>query len=563
MSWFGPPNIEKLKAKGDISGLVKALNYKKDATVRKSAVIALGETGSSQALEPLIATLKDVNSDVRESAVIILAKIGAPAVEPLVAALRDCDGDMRQAVTKALAEIRAAAIVALRDNDEVERKRASEILDKTGWQPGEDEVGAYYWIAKQAWDRCVVLGAPAVEPLADTLNGDSKVDRRRIVDALAKIGDKRAIDALLVLLQQGAYSVDAYGAVDALRTLEWKPDQSEAAAVYWFQLGEIDKCIEIGEPATTLLIDVLNKITSGGHRMNAVIGLGKIGSARALEALLSFAFREESAEACKAIEILGDSENSQVAEILNQGLFQFYSHLATSSVAPGAHVVLPERIAALVSALGKLRYTKSFDIWIQLLKLLDDKSVSWIDGKVDDLCVTICNELVELRDPRTVESLLPLIDPGLARFGGISVGFRRGIQIIDAVATIGDRRAVEPLLRAMNYALKAFHSGVYHGYLLSPFITKSAWALVKMGNTTAVDQLIDVLGEELDVLSGPNEMSYHADKKAAAQSALKEITDQDFSLVRVVDSHEYTKWKQWWEKAKELPPYTSEGGTMG
>ena len=41
MPLFGPPNVEKMEAKGDVEGLIKALEYRKDATVRKSAARAL------------------------------------------------------------------------------------------------------------------------------------------------------------------------------------------------------------------------------------------------------------------------------------------------------------------------------------------------------------------------------------------------------------------------------------------------------------------------------------------------------------------------------------------
>ena len=40
---LGPPNIEKLKAKHDMQGLIKTLDYQKDAVVRKSAAEALGQ----------------------------------------------------------------------------------------------------------------------------------------------------------------------------------------------------------------------------------------------------------------------------------------------------------------------------------------------------------------------------------------------------------------------------------------------------------------------------------------------------------------------------------------
>jgi len=60
------PNIAKLKSKGDIDGLIKALSYGnkyEHVGIRSDAAIALGEIGNPQAVEPLIAALK-ANGDI-------------------------------------------------------------------------------------------------------------------------------------------------------------------------------------------------------------------------------------------------------------------------------------------------------------------------------------------------------------------------------------------------------------------------------------------------------------------------------------------------------------------
>ncbi len=41
MGLFGPPNVEKLKEKRDMNGLIKALSYEKDAYIRLKAAKAL------------------------------------------------------------------------------------------------------------------------------------------------------------------------------------------------------------------------------------------------------------------------------------------------------------------------------------------------------------------------------------------------------------------------------------------------------------------------------------------------------------------------------------------
>ena len=68
MPLFGPPNVKKLIAKGNVKGLIKALGYDKDRIVRVNAVEALGKIGDTRAVEPLIAALKDKDKDVRIAA---------------------------------------------------------------------------------------------------------------------------------------------------------------------------------------------------------------------------------------------------------------------------------------------------------------------------------------------------------------------------------------------------------------------------------------------------------------------------------------------------------------
>jgi len=104
MPLFGPPNVQKLKEKHNIEGLLKALGYEKNRDVREAAAKALGEIGDAQAVEPLIATLKNAEmsyegKDLVCSIAEALGKIGdARAVEPLIAVLKNDEvaGHVRQ-----------------------------------------------------------------------------------------------------------------------------------------------------------------------------------------------------------------------------------------------------------------------------------------------------------------------------------------------------------------------------------------------------------------------------------------------------------------------------------
>ena len=73
---FGTPNVETMRQKQDVKGLIKALGYKKESDVRIDAASALGEIREPRAVKPLIKALNDADSDVRSNAADALGRIG-------------------------------------------------------------------------------------------------------------------------------------------------------------------------------------------------------------------------------------------------------------------------------------------------------------------------------------------------------------------------------------------------------------------------------------------------------------------------------------------------------
>ena len=173
---FGPPNVEKLKAKGHVQGLIKALSYEKDWKVRKAAAEALGQIGDNRATEPLVAALKDRDADVRRRAARALEQIGdARAVEPLVATLKDPLYFVRE--------------------------KAAEALESLGWQPGDDTQRTLRAIARREWKELVGLGAVAVEPLVAALKDYNRDIQQAAAEALGEIKDARAVEPLAAALK--------------------------------------------------------------------------------------------------------------------------------------------------------------------------------------------------------------------------------------------------------------------------------------------------------------------------------------------------------------------------
>jgi hypothetical protein len=68
MPLFGRPNVARLQAMQDVNGLIQALGYKKDPSVRRAAAKALGNAGGARVVESLVGALRDPDPNVREAA---------------------------------------------------------------------------------------------------------------------------------------------------------------------------------------------------------------------------------------------------------------------------------------------------------------------------------------------------------------------------------------------------------------------------------------------------------------------------------------------------------------
>jgi HEAT repeat protein len=117
MPLFGPPNIEKLKARRKTGRLSAALQYedgdpREQARIRAQAARALGEIGEPETVQPLLGALDDESGLVRCSAARALGAIGDDrAAEPLITALQDRDGAVRREAVRALGRIGSSQAV--------------------------------------------------------------------------------------------------------------------------------------------------------------------------------------------------------------------------------------------------------------------------------------------------------------------------------------------------------------------------------------------------------------------------------------------------------------------
>ena len=334
---FGHPDVVKLEAKRNVEGLIKALGYHHDRgrLVRVDAAKALGKIGDTRAVEPLIATLKkeSIGHNVRVAAAEALGKIGdARAMEPLIAILKENESIyIREAAADALGKFGDARavepLVAILKQEKYWpiRQAAAEALDALGWKPGEDAVGAAYWILKKEWDECVPLGSVAVEPLiaalqyweerayassatlqmagpfsTDSYNESLMVsmqDNRscvcRAAEALGQIGDSRAVVPLIK-----TFNAD-----------KW-PDVRTATVL---ALGKVG-----GASTVEMLITVLESGLSDDVREAAAEALGKIGDARAVEPLTAIQNDRNPVVRARAVEALSRIGGLQTKKALLQ-----------------------------------------------------------------------------------------------------------------------------------------------------------------------------------------------------------------------------------------------------
>jgi HEAT repeat protein len=331
MELFGPPNIEKLKAKQNVEGIIKALSNKKLADVRWQAANALGQLRDKRAVEPLIETLNDHNEYVRKCTAEALGRIGSEratetliealkdkdvdvrvaaanalgqigderATEPLIAALKDQDGNLRLSAADALGQIgddRAIQplIDLLNDQNHSARESAANNLEKLGWQADGGQTEAIKWIAKQQWNMCVEIGVPAVEPLIEVLKDKNPGVRKSVVDALGQIADSSVVEPLISAFRDKSRTVRR-SAVDALALIS--KDLT------------VDALIEALKSNDELV------------RRNAVYTLGKIGDDRAMEPLfetLKDNRKEVKAEAASEIARLGIRSDKICVELVKK-----------------------------------------------------------------------------------------------------------------------------------------------------------------------------------------------------------------------------------------------------
>jgi len=325
------PNVERLRAKRDVKGLIRALGYGRDKYVQERAAEALGEIGDARAVEPLIAALKDRDWFVEYA----LAKIGKPAVEPLIVALKDEDKDVRLIAIGALEKIGDARAVeplaaALEDKDDHVRWKAMWVLGKMGDARAvepliaalEDKDYHVRWTAAEFLGN--IGDARAVEPLIAALEDENNVVRLRAISALEKTGDARAVVPLIAALEDENKDV-RQTAAEALAKIGKPAVEPLAVALKDedkdVRLRAISTLEKIGDTRAVEPLIAALEDDDKDVRRTAISVLGKMGDARAVEPLIAtLEDKDVRLEAILALEKIGDARAVEpLAAVLKDG----------------------------------------------------------------------------------------------------------------------------------------------------------------------------------------------------------------------------------------------------
>lgn len=215
---FGRPDVEKLKVKGDVEGLIDALNFKKDSTIRSEAALALGDIFDGRVVVALGEALNDGDARVRLDAVHALGRVKDPrSFDVLSAALNDPDPAIRALAQKMLishvhslkVEPDVEGLVKAAYNvDDYIRLNAVSALGEVGDERASGVLVAiclhdvYYPVRFEAAEALKRTGDKrAVGLLADALKDKDPEVRLHAAEALGKVGDRRAMGALSAALE--------------------------------------------------------------------------------------------------------------------------------------------------------------------------------------------------------------------------------------------------------------------------------------------------------------------------------------------------------------------------
>lgn len=298
MPLLGPPNVEKLKAKRNVKGLIRALTHE-DAAIRLDAAKALGELGDPRAVDPLVALIvSETYSSVQRAAAIALGALESEEAVPKLMAGLPPTPTLTLKTIDLLAHVGGGyAVNTLTEelkNDYLDRETRVAILHALGLigSPKAIDVllaemgGAEYDAALEA---AAMMGESVIFPLVTVLNTGNSRQKRAAVRVLSRLNSVNTFLPLVKALQDEDASVRETVA----EALEWSKD---VRAVRTLLVGLKDPEPSVRKKAARALgrqgsplavTDLIQAVQdeNPGVRQEAVWALGRLKAEAALGAL--------------------------------------------------------------------------------------------------------------------------------------------------------------------------------------------------------------------------------------------------------------------------------------
>lgn len=247
---YSRAGVQEMIAKGDVQGLIQALQYGDEFSASDAAEALVG-LGGDQAVDPLTHMLNDKHRPklTRVTAADALGKIGnRRAVPDLIHALNDPD-------------VQLTAIHAL---EKIRDERAIQPLIQIF------QTNINLTVRHSMQDVLGTFGLPALEPLVQLLKHQNPDVRQGAVRALGKIADPRAVEPLIQTLKDSDSDVRwsvtlSLGEIQDVRAkeplLQIIKDESEDSAIREGAKEALEKLLEgIGEKIDLNQIVILPQI---------------------------------------------------------------------------------------------------------------------------------------------------------------------------------------------------------------------------------------------------------------------------------------------------------------
>lgn len=403
-----------------------------DASRRRQAAEALA-SGDERALYPLIKALLDENTGVqdaamrslisiggeltaymtlpllresaylRNTAMIILRRIGAPAVPLLRSLLKDKDDDIRKFAIDLIADIRQCDypqdIVRLLESDPNPNVRAAAAKTIGRLEYAQAAPRLYSALKDEEWVCIAALEALAalkdetsIEPISDLLNSASEAVRYTAVETLGDIGASAASGALLAHLAKTA-GFEKTAVVKSLVQIGITPSMSEVADV---------------------LIDMFTT-REWSEKLIALKGLAGLRECRAVRMIVDIAGSLDRSE----------PENDERLSLIKDALLNFGCEETVIGVLGDQGLRYRGKVIA-IEVLGELRCAEAVPHLIRLM-----------EGNLREVRRASAKALAEIPGEEATQALRDVIED---RDGNV----RRAA--VAALGRIGDKASFDPIL---------------------------------------------------------------------------------------------------------------------